>query len=472
MKKIFLLLAITLSQFSFSQLKFEFGSKFDYDVKAETKPEFVLTDNYNTYLLTTTNVTGMMSRNQMIVRKFDQKNQLINTYTQNFPKFDIGTLHNVLGSCATNTGKAVVFTESYSTKSKKTDISKLVFDKKTNEITTTVVATYPILSAGKAANVNLQKSDNGNLIAIRCTKNRAKEEPEVNLILVLDANSLEIVWQKEVSFDDKYFTEFHTVSNAGKVVLVRSAKSSKMDTYLTTVTSDGQENKVFEEVLKLQQPKLVSINSQDYLIAFNYAVKGSHSSDYDKLLFYDIALGKTLQNNKISEFNTLKKLKEVEFKNIFLQNNEIHLFTQAKTEVDAKNPDGSMNNDLFFNPKFRYELSNLFVLSYEGILKSIIKFPTDNSRIVEQSDAFGLINIKGSYYLNTGHHHSFFSLKPDFSVNENDLLSFTNYDDPDRDRNVVYVNQLIHFLPDSKRLVFARTIGQDKMSLVNVINFK
>ena len=308
MKKIFLLLAITLSQFSFSQLKFEFGSKFDYDVKAETKPEFVLTDNYNTYLLTTTNVTGMLSRNQMIVRKFDQKNQLINTYSQNFPKFDIGTLHNVLGTKVTNTGKAVVFTESYSTKSKKTDISKLVFDKKTNEITTTVVATYPILSAGKAANVNLQKSDNGNFIAIRCTKNRAKEEPEVNLILVLDANSLEIVWQKEVSFDDKYFTEFHTVSNAGKVVLVRSAKSSKVDTYLTTVTSDGQENKAFEEVLKLQQPKLVSINSQDYLIAFNYAVKGSHSSDYDKLLFYDIALGKTLQNNKISEFNTLKKL--------------------------------------------------------------------------------------------------------------------------------------------------------------------
>lgn len=471
MKKISFLIFIFIFQFSFSQYKFEFGASFDYDVKAETKPEFVLTDNYNTYLLSTVNVTGMMSKNEMIVRKFDQKNQLITAYKQSFPKFDIGTLHNVLGTTATNTGKAAVFTESYSSKSKKTDISKLVFDKKTNVITTEVLATYPILSAGKAATVSLQKSDNGNYIAIRCTKNRAKEEPEISLLLILDANSLEVVWQKEVSFDDKYFTEFHAVSNSEKVVLVRSAKSWKLDNYLTIVTLEGQENKTFEEPVKLQEPKLVSIGTQDYLIAFNYPIKGARAGDYDKLLFYDITLGKTLQNNKISEFANLKRLVNVEIKNVFLQNNEIHLFTQAKTQMDDKNSDGSVNSQAFFNPKFKYELANVFIMSYEGILKSIIKLPTDTTREVVVSDSFGLIKLKGIYYLNTGHHYSFFALNSDFSRNANNVISFSNYEDPDRERTT-YINQLINFLPDSNRYIFARTIGLDKMSLVNVFNVK
>lgn len=471
MKKIALFVLFAFSQLSFSQYKFEFGTSFDYDVKGESNPEFVLNDNYNTFLLTTMNVTGMMSSNRMIVRKFDQKNQLINTVKQDFPKFDIGTLHNVLGTSVSTTGKATVFVESYSNKSKKTDISKLTFDKKTNAISTTVLATYPILSVGKAANVHMQKSANGNYIAIRCTKYRAKEEPEVNLLLVLDANSLEVVWQKEVSFEDKYYTEFHSVSNSGKIVLVRSAKGWKLDNYLTIVTADNQENKTFEEAVKLQQPKLVNIGVQDYLIAFNYPIKGARSGEFDKLMFYDLTSGKILQNNKVSEFSNLKKLKEVEFKNIVLQSNEMHLFTQAKTEIDAKNPDGTMNSQAFFNPKFRYELANVFVLSNEGIIKSSTKLVTDNASEIVASDAFGLINIKGTYYINTGHYYSFYALKPDFTRNANDILSFTNYDDPDRDRNV-YVNQLIDYLPDSKRLVFARTIGLDKMSLVNILNFK
>ena len=472
MKKIFLFTVIIVSQLSFSQLRFEFGPTFDYDVKAEIKPEFVLTDNYNTFLLSTINSNGLMSSNIAIVRKFDQKNQLANTYKQQFPNFDIGTMNNVLGTCATNTGKAAVFLETYSTKSKKTDISKLVFDKQTNEFTTTVVTTYPILSAGKSANVSLKKSDNGNYIAIRCTKHRAKEESEVSLLLVLDANSLETIWQKEVSFDDKYYTEFHSVSNSGKVVLIRSAKGWKLDNYVTIVTSDSQENKTFEEEIKLQEPKLVTIGTQDYLIAFNYPAKGVRSGDYSKIIFYDLTLGKTLQNNKVSEFSNLRKLINVEIKNVFLQNNEIHLFTQAKTQMDDKNPDGSVNSQAFFNPKYRYELSNLFVMSYEGTLKSILKLQTDTSREVLVSDSFGLIKLKGTYYLNTGHYSGFYALNPDFSRNPNNILSFTNYEDPDRNYNLIYVNQLINFLPDSNRHIFARTIGLDKMSLVNVFNTK
>lgn len=472
MKKILLFLLIISFQTSFSQLRYDFGPSFDYDVKGENNPEFVLTDNYNTYLLTTMNVYGgMVQTYKMIVRKFDQKNKLTGTYIQDFPKFDIGTLHNVLGTSVSNTGKASVFVESYSNKSKKTELSMLVFDKKTNAITTTTLLNYPILSASKAANVGMEKSQNGNFIALRIVKYRAKDQPELTTVMVLDAHSLEVVWQKEISFDDAFITESHSVSNSGKVVLVRSAKDFKVDTYLTVVTKDGQENKTFEEPLKLQQTKIITIGTQDYLLGFNYTKKGSHNTDFDKLLFYDIDQGKTFHNTNISEFANFKKLRSVDFKNIIVMSNEIHLFTQTKTEIEVKNPDGTMNSQAFFDPKFRYQVANVFVLGIDGSVKSIVKLPTDTTSQISVSDAFGLLNIKGTNYVNTGNFNSFFALNNDFTKNANATYSFYNNNDEERS-SFTYVNQLVTYIADSNRLVFARTIGDDKMSLVNMMNMK
>src|SRR3982751_2363679 len=95
--KIFLLIAVCISTISFGQIKYEWGEKFAFNDQEESNPQLVLVDNYNSYLLTITQVDGMLSSHKLTIRKFDQKNQLVDTYTQEFQKIDAGTLYNYIG---------------------------------------------------------------------------------------------------------------------------------------------------------------------------------------------------------------------------------------------------------------------------------------------------------------------------------------------------------------------------------------
>jgi len=140
----------------------EWGEKFDFDSKNELEPKFVLTDNYNYYLLTVVNKYGMMSSNQIILRKFDQKNALMETITHPFPVLEGGgTLHNFLGSYAIGTEKAVVFTQSYSGKSKRDEVYQHVFDKTSKKFTSTMLMGFPIVSNSKSGDVKVKQSQNG-----------------------------------------------------------------------------------------------------------------------------------------------------------------------------------------------------------------------------------------------------------------------------------------------------------------------
>src|SRR6476469_7525813 len=101
------------------QIKKEWGPKFEYNQKNETDLKVALVDNYNHYMSSVINIDGgMMPTNEIIVRRFDQKNQLINTYTENFQYKDPYTLHKYLGSFEIGTDKLVYFTDCYSNKTK------------------------------------------------------------------------------------------------------------------------------------------------------------------------------------------------------------------------------------------------------------------------------------------------------------------------------------------------------------------
>src|SRR5258705_9068256 len=128
-QKLLLLFGLAINGIAFGQVKYEWGEKFAYSLTEETNAQLVLADNYNIYLLTLTNVDGMMSSHKVTIRKFDQKNQLVGTFTQDFKKPDIGTLYNYLGCKEINDHQVAVFAESYSGKEKKKDIYKYVFDK-------------------------------------------------------------------------------------------------------------------------------------------------------------------------------------------------------------------------------------------------------------------------------------------------------------------------------------------------------
>jgi hypothetical protein len=163
------LLVLILSK-SFSQGKQEWGSKFDYNLKVEEDAKVILADNYNHYLFSIANKHGMMSQHDIIIRKFDQKNKLVNTFKQNFPNKDTYTLYNYLGSFELDKNRIVVFIDSYSNKTKKKDIHRVIFDKTTETFTSTLIVGYTFESISKSGTAFVTASQNGRYYSVVYTK--------------------------------------------------------------------------------------------------------------------------------------------------------------------------------------------------------------------------------------------------------------------------------------------------------------
>lgn len=482
MKKLCFLVTLCLINFSYGQTKYESGEKFEFDTKSELNPQFVLADNYNTFLLTVINVDGMMAKRQMVLRKFDQTNKLVDKFTYDFPKFDIATLYNYLGYTETKDGKVAVFTETYSGKAKKSVVYKHEFDKATSKFTSTELFSNAILSASKSGTVSLEKSDNGNFIGINYTMYRAKEEAEKNMMIMLDA-SVNVAWQKEFSFADKFFTKSFAITNSGKVVYLRNSKGFKQDNYFVLATQEGQEEKRVETEVTLHKPKSISIGTQEYVLAFNYPSKGIRRGDFGHLLLFDLNSGKTIQNAPIEGFNSVKDIKEVEFTKVTVQNNEIHVFTEAKAELEMKQTQtvGSFGSQNAFPVKEqKYGPGFVHVLGLDGTIKSFKKIATYETT-ADLYHSYGLIDIKGNYYVATGNYYqntsyfgSFFQLNASKGYEKNNVGEISLFpSDPLRDRNnVKYVNQLIHYFPDSNKLLFARIIDENQMSLLHISGAK
>jgi hypothetical protein len=473
MRKILLLLAILMLNLGYSQVQYEYGDTFEFDTKNEMDPQFVLKDNYNHYLLTVVVVDGMMAKRQMIVRKFDQKNQMLEKFVYDFPSFDIATLYNYLGYTETN-GKVAVFTQTYSNKAKKSVVSVHVFDKATNKFTTTEITSTAIPSAMKSGTVFLDKSHNNRYVAIAHAMHRAKKEPEKNMVTVFDAQALTTVWQKELTYTDEHTTNDVVATNSGSAVLVRANKSFKKElnnSYLVVATTSGEENKTFESQTFLQSPESISIGTQDYLVAFSSDGRGLRQLDFSHLMFYDLKSGSTLQNNKILDFVNIKEIQDATIRSIEMQNNEIYVFTEAKVEAGTRPATGmsSFPETIYANgPAYMY------TLGMDGALKSTkqLNISTAEANLYQ---SYGLLNIKGNYYVQTGIYKSMpdrypgiYDLKSsiDNKTNSYKFSPFAN--DQDMRYNTKYVNQLMAYFPDSKRMLVARIVNGKDMSLVNV----
>ena len=461
--KLIVLLLCCLVGSTFAQTP-EWGEKFDFDPKNELEPKFVLTDNYNYYLLTVVNKYGMMSSNQIILRKFDQKNALMETITHPFPVLEGGgTLHNFLGSYAIGTEKAVVFTQSYSGKSKRDEVYQHVFDKTSKKFTSTMLMGFPIVSNSKSGDVKVKQSQNGAFFVVNYKAANSKKEPEVNNLMVLNSTTLDVAWKKEVTFANEFFTSNLVATNSGKVVLVRQPYGYKLDNYLVAVSETEQTDLKVGESIKIHEPIAISIGTQDYLLAMNYPSKGVRRGDFGDLMLYDLSSGAILQNNKIDGFNSVTKIEEVNFRTILMQNNEIAIFAEAKVDATPKPTPGSTG---FPVEKHTFGPSYLITLNFEGILKSIKPIPVSTTGEADLYHSFGLVNAKGDLFVQTGLENGFFKLN--YLFNNEKLahsIIFGYYDDINSTRKVTYVNQLVHYFPDTQKFLFAKITTTDKTQM-------
>lgn len=467
---LFTLLSILIFSSVIGQSKVEWGTKFDVDAKSELDLQLVMKDNYNYYLASVVNRDGMMAKNQVIIRKFDQKNQLVDTFTQNFPLVDMFTLHFYKGSYEIGGNKFVVFAHSYSNKTKKAQLDKIVFDKTSGTFTTTTLFEYPIISASKSGDIYIMRSENSKYIGIVFQKYGTKKDPEESDCIVLDGTTLNEVWKNTISFPVDSNTNQRIITNSGKFAFIRTVKEVGSHNVLALVDSNGIENKDFGAEIKLQKPIAISIGTQDYIVAFNYPAKGIRRGDFGYLMFYDIQLGKILQNNDIDGFNSIKDINEVVYRNITIQNNEIQILADCKFQGGTK-PDPTFPNSSFTVPLYKYGHSCMITLALDGklIKKTDLGAP---DTYADTNDSFGLINYRGDYFINLGFNGGFFKLvPPNFSTRENKV--YFNINSENRDFQYgEYINQFCAYFQDSNKMLFSKRYSDGKMVFVTYTDIK
>lgn len=485
--RIFTLILVLTSTLLSAQIKKEWGSKFDYNVNLEEDPKVVLTDNYGYYLMTAVNKHGMMAQHQIIMRKFDQKNNLVNTFTQDFPEKTMFTLYNYLGSYELGKDKIVIFTDGYSNKTKKKSIHRIIFDKTTNAFTTTLVVDYTFESLSKSGTATVVASPNGNYFGIVYSKFTNRKIAEVDDCLVIDGKSFAEVWKKTITFPLEFYSGDITMTNSGKLVFVKRVveKGEKHSLYVVDATSEA--DKALGAEIKISKPLAISIGTQDYLVAFNFKASLREAS-YSNIMLYDLDGGRLLNNDKVDAFPGIKDIQDVKFNMVNIHDSQIDLFTECKYKTGSK-PSSAFPNDPKFNdPVYSFGAGMLIVMNNEGKLTKSMnllpKVPFSNELV----NNFGLLNIKGSYYLNTvawgGDKNNeeypvlYQMTAPNFILNvQNIQLPIAPYQYNSRiDGDFsggYYVHQFINYFQDSKKLLLAKYYSDGKVVFVSYsgVNF-
>ncbi len=464
--------SVTLS----AQVKKEWGAKFDYNQKDELDPKLVMADNYNHYMLTVINRDGMQAQNQIIIRKFDQKNNLVNTLVQEFPNKDIYTLHAYLGSFEIGNDKVVVFTDSWSNKTKKKEIHKVVFDKKAEAFTSTLVVGYTFESMMKSGTAGVVGSQNGAFIAVTYQKFSNRKIAEETDCTVLDGKTLEPVWKKAVTMPLELYTDNVTVSNSGKLVFVKRVVDKSAKHSLSVVDANGTEDKEFSSNIKINKPLVFSIGDQDYFIAFSCTAK-QRDNFYDSVLLYDLKSGVILKENPIKVFSGVKDLQEIKYDLLSLQNNEIHLFVECKYQTGTRPDPAFPNTPAFTIPVYSSGVATFLAMDMDGTLKKTVDFKVApvNDNLV---GCVGIINFQGSYFVNAGNIHDpygkfrsgFFKLEPPtFELNSTNYQYTIPYNEESTDfRFGRSINQFCKYFPDNKRMLMAASYGDGKVAFVSL----
>lgn len=488
------LLLILITVKVVAQPKMEWGSKFDYDVVNEVDPKVVMADSYNHYLISIVNKHGMQPLHTVIIRKFDQKNNLVNTFKQDFPNKDTYTLYNCLGTFELGKDKVVIFTDSYSNKTKKKEIHRIIFDKNTDTYTTTLIAGYTFESISKSGTAYVVGSQNGAYFGVVYSKFTNRKIAEVDECTLLDGHTFDVVWQKTVTFPLEFYSGDITTTNSGKLVFVKRVvdKGAKHSLYVVDATTET--DKELGADIKISKPIAISIGTQDYLIAFNFKASFREWA-YSNIMLYDLQLGKIITNDEINIFPGIKDIQEVRYNYVNIHDNQIDLFAECKYQIGSK-PSGSPSfaSDPKFNEAvYGFGSGTLIVMDKAGKVLNNNKFtdgramPFSNALV----DNFGVLNYKGDYYINTftfreeKHRlieYAVFNqlVGPTFKTSTQ-KLQFPYYntsgggdsdDEIDDTKGNAYsggsiVHQFVNYLPDSKRLLFAKYFGDGKVAFVS-----
>jgi hypothetical protein len=446
------------------------GDNFDYDKTNEEHPQIVLADNYNHYLFSVTNTNGIQASHKLTLRKFDKKNQLVDTYVKDFA-IDLYTLHNFFGAYEIDNSKIAFLVESYSNKRKINELFKYVFDKKTGQFTSSVIISHTSTDDKKFGYFSVRKSQNNKFLGITYEPKSKKKEPEVTDCLILNSSTFDEVLKKTVQFEDEFYTDEKLVSNSGNYIFLRRPRSYKETNYFVVISKEGESKKTIEENTRVHKPISISIGTQDYLIAFNYRDKGIRRGDFGSIMLYDLESGIILKNNEIEDFNKTKDIQEVNLRDVFVENNEIRLFVEGRYKSGTK-PSTSFPDSKMTDPVYNFGPSHLLIFSLDGTLTDNIALEVNNQSEPDLYRSFGLLNVKGEYIIHTGTYYKGNNLHNWlYKINPNNKYAFSNFNYRYQiTDNVSYkfVNQIVYYFPDTNKVLVAAVVkNENKMGLLS-----
>lgn len=456
-----------------------YGDKFPFNPEFEKEAQFVLADNYNTYLFSQVNEHGMQSEHDVIVRKFDQKNALVDTFVFEFPGLGTSTLYNFLGVYQRNENQVVAYIHAYSGKIGKMEVHAIVFDKTSDSFTENLIFSHSIDSNSKSGDVSFPISENGQFSALVYTPYAKRKEPKKSIIKVYNTSNGDEVWNKEVVFGET--TSKHlAITNSGNILWVRIEKGFKAETnQIIEVTSEKMHQLAFPEKTALFEPKLFSIGNQDYFMAF-YEDKsfGVNVGKFNRLLMYSLSDQTVLNDNKIEALTQYKSLTgfspaeitDVKISELIIADNSINLVLETLYKAGTVNkPMYAGSSTTIEEDLLKYGVGYVLQTDMAGKVVNATTLKTSVGMLPEISNSLGIINIQGDFYINTGWYYGLY--KPSQLNDLNDesgkqLFGYSSLNDYG-----VFVNQLMYYSPDSRILKLARYHNDKTMSLMDMSNF-
>lgn len=462
---------IMASVSTYAQIKVTEGTKFTTDAHLEKDEKLVLADDYNSYMFSVINIDGLMRNTfphkKLLMRKLDQNGSLIDTYVKDYANKTNGVLHNYLGSRQIDNNTFVAFTEEYFGKENRKEVFQHVFSKKDGTFTSKSIAKYTIESANKSGTTYVVFSENGKYAAVFNDRYAGKKTDNINDAMVIDLRTLSPLWTKEISLSSDFVEKSLTLTNSGKIVLLRKAAGWK-EAYKMEVVSDTEDKDLpYDDKYIPEKLYAISKNDNDYLVAFgrkNQAVTLAGST-FGTVMMYDIRSGKGVIST--TNLSGSKDMSDVKVIKTIVKDNEVLMAVQQES-ITRPLPT-AMNR--FPDPEYKLDTGVLIKFSPEGSVKQFVPLGSNPAgrriHVIESGNTLYVSSFypKGAFG-NTG-----FSMKSfDFaSLAPKELV--TDYRGKNFFMNYGFTDgNLISFVPDTNKLMFLEKENKD-FRMINLYNF-
>lgn len=467
LKKILSSATFFICVFILAQVKYTYGDYFNVQLSDEKDMKLAISDDYNVYLFSVIPKDGVMF-GQILARKFDQKGNLLDVIVKDYKGTQVGTFVSYLGSQEIDNNRFVVYTEEVAAKENRKEVFQHVFNRKTNDFTTTSVAKYKIESNNKSGSTYVKFSENKKYVAIINDRFSNKKTGNIVDNLVIDLRTLSNVWEKAITLDDDFVETNFTITNSARIITFR--KSSGWNrAYKLMMYSDKEEKDIpLEDKLVLNDLYAISINDQDYLISFGYFdVARVGQGEFNRIVYVNLQSGKNVVN-RTEIFGSNINISDIIIRKVVVKDRKLAIFAEQETKFIPT----ATSSDPFPKSVYSYGPAYILKLNDAGELDSISKFSDKKNNVgkisifEKDSDVFIGMTYYGDFDL---YQYSY----KDFT-NRASLINFP--EDPNFRRinggdqsGGVYSPELSYYIPSANRLINIRK-NNGKMSIRNTYN--